>query len=255
MSRPRPHWPGENQRGLSSGPLGAVVAGSRQRGVSTASASTGASARSATDVASSSWSADSAGFPFGNGGGSVSNIVPKAAPSRCAVDSSLEDAMRIKVSSAAVVIVAVFMNLVTVLTGVARADEFPGPGEFQVITRANPSWIFGDENGTGSVQNNFSTNPNTILLGYKMSARNIALCAGAQTLNESITLYDARGRVVGHDSHVFEACDYQAHPAFWLPDPSAGRYTMKVRNVFRVVVDGAHGTATLDATANFEIRP
>ncbi len=88
-----------------------------------------------------------------------------------------------------------------------------------------------------------------------MSAHNIALCAGAQTLNESITLYDARGRVVGHDSHVFEACDYQAHPAFWLPESAAGRYTMKVRNVFRVFVNGAHGTATLDATSNFEIRP
>ena len=158
-------------------------------------------------------------------------------------------------SSAAALFLTVALNLVFGTTGVARADEFPGPGVFQLITRANPSWSFSDDNGTGSVQNNFSTNPNIILLGYKMSARNVALCAGAHTLNESITLHDSTGRVVGHDSHVFEACDYQAHPAFSLPNPAAGRYTMKVRNIFRVFVNGAQGTATLDATANFEIRP
>lgn len=152
--------------------------------------------------------------------------------------------------------VQAFIAAIAVLLGTivsatpALAQEFPSPGVYHGITPQAPSWSFGDSNGSGSVQVDYSTRPYNILLGYKMSPQNIALCDGGQTLNETIDLV-SRGRVVGHDNHTFEACDYQAHPVFQVGE--LANYEMKVLNTFRVTVNGAVGTATLRATANFAI--
>lgn len=114
-----------------------------------------------------------------------------------------------------------------------------------------PSWAFGDSNGSGTIQINYSTTPFRINTGYRLSATNVNLCHGTHTLDETVDIL-GNGVVLAHDHHTLLPCDYLAHGSFPVGNTSTN-YVMKIHETFRFVLGNSTGTATLDAQAKFFI--
>lgn len=60
------------------------------------------------------------------------------------------------------------------------------------------------------------------------------------------------GKRVFRDFHKNESCNYQAHPTGNV-GVQGSKYQMRIEEKFRFEIPGADGTATVKATANFEI--
>jgi hypothetical protein len=137
-------------------------------------------------------------------------------------------------------------------------SDFPAPGQQHTIRPEEPSWDFGDTDGHGSVQVDFTgVQPYVVNSSYQLQGKAPALCkaGGKESLEETIDIY-RDGKKVLHDHHDHEPCDYFAHPG--NPKMRIGMvnssYVMKVKEVFRFESGNAVGTATVYATANFVIR-
>lgn len=134
------------------------------------------------------------------------------------------------------------------------AAEFPAPNTYRAMTPADPFWSFGDSNGQGSVQVRFDMNsPFPVQLGWRLSGRARDLCetGGNGTVRITVDL-ERNGKRVFRDFHENESCNYQAHPAGKV-GLAGSKYQMKVTESFRLELPSAIGTATVRATANFEI--